>query len=51
MQAIELCVNRFDDDTKTAFLDLYTKMEAPVEVTPPEKEPVNNPNEFDEIPF
>ena len=51
MQAIELCVNRFDDDTKTAFLDLYTKMETPVEATPPETESVTNPNEFDEIPF
>jgi MoxR-like ATPase len=30
-KAIELCVNRFDADTKNAFLDLYKKMEAPVE--------------------
>jgi len=29
-QAIELCVNRFDDDTKEAFLDLYTKCDATV---------------------
>jgi hypothetical protein len=27
--AIKYCINRFDDDTKTAFLDLYTKMSAP----------------------
>ena len=28
MTAIELCVNRFDDETKMAFLDLYTKVDA-----------------------
>lgn len=28
MKAIELCVNRFDAETKTAFLDLYTKCDA-----------------------
>ena len=27
MKAIELCLNRFDGDTKTAFLDLYTKVD------------------------
>ena len=30
MKAIELCVNRFDADTKEAFLDLYTKVDASV---------------------
>jgi hypothetical protein len=29
-KAISLCVNRFDDDTKEAFLDLYTKVDATV---------------------
>jgi MoxR-like ATPase len=28
MQAIELCVARFDEDTKVSFLDLYTKIDA-----------------------
>jgi hypothetical protein len=28
MKAIELCLNRFDDDTKLSFLDLYTKVDA-----------------------
>ena len=28
MKAIELCVNRFDEETKTSFLDLYTKVDA-----------------------
>lgn len=30
MQSIELCVARFDEDTKTSFLDLYTKIDAGV---------------------
>jgi MoxR-like ATPase len=30
MQAIELCVARFDEDTKVSFLDLYTKIDADV---------------------
>ena len=28
MKSIELCVARFDEDTKTSFLDLYTKIDA-----------------------
>ena len=31
MKAIELCVNRFDTETKMAFLDLYSKVDAEVE--------------------
>lgn len=31
MKAITLCVNRFDEETKTAFLDLYSKVDATVE--------------------
>jgi hypothetical protein len=31
MKAIELCVNRFDTETKMAFLDLYSKVDATVE--------------------
>ena len=29
-KAIEMCINRFDDDTKTSFLDLYSKVDAEV---------------------
>ena len=32
MKAIEMCVNRFDEDTKTSFLDLYSKIDAGVEI-------------------
>jgi hypothetical protein len=28
MKAIEVCTNRFDNDTKTSFVDLYTKVDA-----------------------
>ena len=30
MKSIELCIARFDDDTKAAFLDLYTKIDSGV---------------------
>ena len=30
MKAIEVCTNRFDNDTKTSFVDLYTKVDAGV---------------------
>lgn len=33
MKAIQLCLNRFDTETKNAFLDLYSKVDA--EVNPP----------------
>ncbi len=32
MKAIEMCVNRFDEDTKTSFLDLYSKIDAGVDI-------------------
>jgi hypothetical protein len=37
MKSISLCLNRFDDDTKASFLDLYSKIDAgvnPEEITP-----------------
>jgi MoxR-like ATPase len=34
MKAVELCLNRFDGETKTAFLDLYTKVDADVANSP-----------------
>lgn len=47
LKAIELCVNRFDGDTKTAFIDLYTKIDSP----PPEQAPVTETEKRTEIPF
>jgi MoxR-like ATPase len=46
-KAIELCVNRFDSDTKESFLDLYSKCDAKVdEVNQPTIEEMGK-----EIPF
>jgi MoxR-like ATPase len=47
MKAIELCVSRFDAETKTAFLDLYSKVDAKAK---PETETVTTKID-DEIPF
>jgi hypothetical protein len=33
LKAIKMCIARFDGDTKTAFLDLYTKVDATVSLT------------------
>ena len=32
MRAIDMCINRFDEDTKLSFRDLYTKLDEKVEV-------------------
>ena len=39
-KAIELCISRFDADTKSAFLDLYKKLEEPTDTAQPTEEPV-----------
>jgi MoxR-like ATPase len=49
MKAIELCVSRFDTDTKLAFLDLYSKVDA--KVTGPSANTNTKTHESDEIPF
>ena len=36
MKAINLCIARFDEDTKEAFLDLYTKVDSGVDMSTPE---------------
>ena len=43
MKAIELTVNRFDDETKESFLDLFTKIDAGEDVV----EPVTDENDDD----
>ena len=35
---IELCAARFDDDTKDSFMNLYTKIDAGVDVTASEEQ-------------
>lgn len=53
MKAIRMCLNRFDDDTKASFLDLYTKVDSGATaeqiLTPPEEKAVDRTD--DEIPF
>ena len=44
MEAIELCVARFDDDTKESFLDLYTKIDAGVVTSPSEETSLSEEN-------
>jgi hypothetical protein len=48
LKAIEMCLNRFDTDTKTAFLDLYTKVDAEATAPAPKNdfsvEAINDPN-------
>lgn len=34
LKAVQLCTNRFDEDTKAAFVDLYTKVDPTGEVAP-----------------
>jgi len=38
MKSIELCVSRFDEDTKVSFLDLYTKIDAGINPLEEKKE-------------
>ena len=39
LRAIELCINRFDSETRKAFLDLYTKIDAQIASAIPAAEP------------
>jgi hypothetical protein len=55
LKAVGLCLNRFDIDTKTSFLDLYTKLDVeatkakmPADEQPVPKAPVARD---EEIPF
>ena len=52
MQSIEMCVARFDEDTKESFMDLYTKIDAGISI---EEEETSNPllddTEEEEHPF
>lgn len=44
MKSIDLCIARFDDDTKAAFLDLYTKVDDGVITNEPTTEENNEAN-------
>ena len=51
-KAVQLCINRFDEETKNSFLDLYTKVDAKVAEanTAPQVAEVKHPHD-DDIPF
>ena len=53
VKSISMCVNRFDVETKTAMLDLYTKVDSDVEPTAPESDSVteNADGLTDECPW
>jgi len=54
MKSIQMCVNRFDEETKSAFLDLYSKVDAEVvnpNDTPAEEESTEVEGEDSETPF
>ena len=51
MKAVELCIARFDEDTKSAMVDLYTKVDADA-LAKDEEETSNRPEDYiQEQPF
>ena len=46
MKAIELCVNRFDEETKTTFIDTYTKFDEDVDYDPNGTAEMSEPEPF-----
>jgi hypothetical protein len=51
-KALDLCVSRFDTETKESFLDLYTKVDIKVAEAAPKYPSLNPKREEDvEIPF
>ena len=51
MESIELCIARFDDDTKTSFMDLYTKIDAGISIGEEESSEVNEEKDEEDHPF
>ena len=47
MKSLELCVARFDDDTKASFMDLYTKIDAGINVG--EEEEIKEESEIEKM--
>ena len=46
MKSIELCVARFDEDTKASFMDLYTKIDSGIEVGTVEEDTTETEDAF-----
>jgi hypothetical protein len=51
MKAISMCVNRFDDETKAAMIDLYTKVDSDVTVDTPDYDGEKPVESGEECPF
>ena len=45
LKSIEMCTNRFDEDTKTSFIDLYSKVDAGVDLNDETSEGEDEENE------
>ena len=48
LKAIEMCVARFDDETKSSFVDLYSKIDAGVELETMNESVIEDPDDDDE---
>ena len=46
LKAVEVCINRFDNDTKNSFLDLYTKVDSGVSIEELNQGPSNDSEEL-----
>ena len=51
LKAIEMCTNRFDEDTKSSFLDLYSKVDAGVDLDETTEEEEVPTEEDSELPY
>ena len=51
MKAIQMCINRFDDETKSAFIDLYTKVDADIVNTEVGESEIAPKEDVDKTPF
>jgi hypothetical protein len=45
MKAIQMCINRFDDDTKVSFADLYSKIDVGVQIEESSEEVSSEPEQ------
>lgn len=51
IKSIELCLNRFDEDTKMSFLDLYNKLDADINKPEETVQATTETNAGEKIPF
>ena len=49
LKAIEMCVARFDDETKSSFVDLYSKIDAGVDIETMNQDPEDSDDDDDEL--